>query len=87
LHYRFERVFQIVLSALGSCGQRAHLVFSPDGRLVASASADGTAQLWDTSTGRRVRTLHGHTDRVLASSFSPDGTVLVSSGTGGAVRL
>ena len=45
------------------------VAFSPDGTLL--ATADGTARLWDTATGRSPRNLHwpfqlGARDRVLA---------------------
>ena len=36
------------------------VAFSPDGRLLATASADKTARLWDPATGERLRTLTGH---------------------------
>jgi WD40 repeat protein len=36
------------------------VVFSPDGQLLASASADCTARLWDTVTGAARGTLKGH---------------------------
>nr|MBA3441236.1 hypothetical protein [Pyrinomonadaceae bacterium] len=35
-------------------------VFSPDGRLVATASNDNTARVWEASTGRSVAELRGH---------------------------
>ena len=35
--------------------------------------------MWEAATGFRVRTLHGHSDRVKAVCFSPDGTRIVSA--------
>lgn len=39
------------------------LVFSPDGRHVASASKDGTAKVWDLGNGREISTYRGHVDQ------------------------
>ena len=39
-------------------------VFSPDGKLVVTASDDGTARIWDVASGRSLHTLSGHTDYV-----------------------
>jgi WD40 repeat protein len=48
------------------------VAFSPDGKLVASASHDKTVRLWDSATGAARGTLKGHSNRVNAVAFSPD---------------
>jgi WD40 repeat protein len=57
-------------------GQHA-LVFSADGRTLASAEAY-TVRLWDVATGKLRPDLPGHTSLVLSLAFSPDGTHLAS---------
>jgi WD domain, G-beta repeat len=42
------------------------LQFSHDGRLLVSASADHTAVVWELGTGRKVLSMTGHADAVLA---------------------
>ena len=50
------------------------MAYSPDGKTIASGSEDKTIKLWDPTTGRERCTLVGHTGRVLALAFSPDGS-------------
>src|SRR5205807_6893777 len=64
------------------------LAFSPDGRRLAAAGADGAAvQLWQADTGKELFTLQGHGGEVLHVTFSPDGRRLASAGADGTVRL
>src|SRR5207249_2015611 len=53
--------------------------FSPDGKLIVSASADETLKVWDALTGQALRTLEGHADYVNGCAFSPDGKLIVSA--------
>ncbi len=63
------------------------VVFSPDGKLVASASSDNTVRLWDSSTGATLQSLEGHSDPVSAVVFSPDGKLVASASSDKTVRL
>lgn len=54
------------------------VVFSPDGKWLASGANDDTIKIWDTSTGRVLRTLYGHSSNVNALAISPDGKLLAS---------
>jgi WD40 repeat protein len=64
------------------------LAFSPDGRtLAASRRQRGEILLLDPATGRRRRTLTGHTPGVLGLSFSHDGATLASTDEDGRVIL
>ena len=53
--------------------------FSPDGRLIVSASGDSTLKVWDSETGQSLRTLEGHSSSVSGCAFSPDGKLIVSA--------
>jgi len=57
--------------------------FSPTGYLLASGIDECQVGIWKPETGELVKTLSGHTKRVVAVAFTPDALVLASYATDG----
>jgi WD40 repeat protein len=72
-----ELKFEIVANIPHSQGVKS-VAFSRDGTHLLSGSQDATLKLWDTDTGKVLRTFVGHTDGVNSVAFSPDGTRALS---------
>ena len=63
------------------------LAFSPDGATLVGGSQNGTIHLWDTTTGKEIKTLIGHNDRIVSVAFNPDGRTLASGSWDKTIRL
>lgn len=74
-------------SQLGHSKTVTSVAFSPNGKMILSASWDQTIKLWDATTGRALRTFGGHTNAVNAVAFSPDGRLIASASGDKSVRI
>ncbi len=76
---------------LGHTGAVYLTSFSPNGRILATASYDRTVRLWDVKDPARpkplARPLTGHTSWVSSAVFSPDGSTLATASDDGTIRL
>ncbi|XP_017783076.1 PREDICTED: WD repeat, SAM and U-box domain-containing protein 1 isoform X2 [Nicrophorus vespilloides] len=61
---------------------------SPQGSMVATASIDGTAILWNLHSGNKIHTMvQVNGDAIRVCRFAPDSSVLVTAGDNGAICI
>ncbi len=66
------------------------VAFSPDGTHILTGSFDKTLKLWETATGKEIKTFGGaagHQNLILSVAFSPDGQLLASGGADNTAKL
>jgi WD40 repeat protein/serine/threonine protein kinase len=63
------------------------VVFSPDGRTIASGDSRGGVDLWDAAAGRHRDHFTVHIDSLTSLAFSPDGNLLGAGGGLGFVSV
>jgi WD40 repeat protein len=66
-----------VLDFQGGVGWISTIAFSPDGRFVVAGGLDGRATVWDTLTGRQLRSFQ-RANSILDVAVSPDGKTVLS---------
>ena len=62
----------------GHTGWVTSAQFSPDGKRIVTASADGTARVWDVDTGQQILILRGNSILIRSAAFSPDAKRIVA---------
>jgi WD40 repeat protein len=79
--------FRLSKTLEGHTGFVSSVVYSPDGKTLASGSLDHTIKIWDTKTGKCINTLKGHKDWVLSVVYSPDGLTLASGSHDNTIKI
>ncbi|MBN1583152.1 MAG: N-acetylmuramoyl-L-alanine amidase, partial [Anaerolineae bacterium] len=80
----FERA---LFSLSGHTGSVNDITFSPNGKRLATASADKTARLWNADSGAELFVLLGHSASVSDVAFSPDGKFLATASADGTAKV
>lgn len=63
------------------------VAYSPDGKSIVSGGSDNEIKIWDTQSGNLIRTLSGHTGRVLTVAYSPDNGTIASGSSDQTIKL
>jgi WD40 repeat protein/serine/threonine protein kinase/DNA-directed RNA polymerase specialized sigma24 family protein len=64
-----------------------NVAFHPRGKQLATARGDRTVKIWDVASGRELRTIRDHQDRVYCVAYSPDGSIAASADLGGQILI
>ena len=86
--HRAVQASSVELTLRDHSGDIRRAVFSPDGTRLATASADGTAKIWDAASGQDLLTLQASSEGWVDSvAFSPNGKLLATAGDDKTARV
>ena len=60
---------------------------SPDGSLAVVASDNGMLTMWDTASGRKIKTIQAHTGEAWSVAFNSSGTIFASGGSDAVIQF
>ena len=63
------------------------VAFSLNGQLVASGGGDNAIKLWNPSNGKKIRTVTGHSDKVVSIAFSLNGQIIASASEDKTIKI
>jgi small GTP-binding protein len=73
---------RLLRTLTGQDGMIGRICWSPDGRLLATPSENGTVRVWDTDSGACLRIIC-QDESMFAAAFHPDGHILATGGSRG----
>lgn len=82
-----ELDYKIHMTLKGHKRGVAAVKFSPNGKWIASCSADATIKIWDAQTGSLAHNLEGHLGGVSTLAWNPDSSVLATGSDDKTIRL
>ncbi len=75
-----SRPAKLVVMPAGHSGAVTHFAWSPDEKMIATASEDHTVRIWRVRDSRLLRTFKGHKNHTNWVAWRPDGKVIASAG-------
>ncbi|PSB02422.1 trypsin-like peptidase domain-containing protein [Merismopedia glauca] len=79
--------FSLVATLTGHAQSIYGLAYSPDGKTLASGSADRTIKIWDMATGKDLYTLNGHGGSVYSVAYNPRSQSLASASADKTIKI
>jgi transcriptional regulator with XRE-family HTH domain/energy-coupling factor transporter ATP-binding protein EcfA2 len=73
----------VVITLRGHSGAVTSIAYSPDSSRIGTTSQDGTAKLWNATTGEELLTFSGDGSELNDIAFSPNGARLATGGSNG----
>jgi eukaryotic-like serine/threonine-protein kinase len=86
-HYFTRQLENSQITLAGHTDSVTALAFSPDRRHLASASADGTARVWELATRLELGRFSAQSDGMMGVALSPEGRRLACVDQGGNLRV
>ena len=85
---RSSRVLLTIRPNKTSYGSVMSVAYSPDGKNIATANYEGSAQIWDATTGELLLTLFsGHANVISSIVYSPDGKRVATASSDKTVKI